>query len=437
MAALRRSVAGEPGDLQNFFGSFFQKGTHFFGERGKKFVLFGARRAATVRRPIHGLGRLVLAIAGFHGTCGAAPTPLLITNDDTAVPYPPSTISIRTIGADGTLGHATRVSTEGNGVAGGYFGANRLLVTTIGAESCIFAANAQSESITGFSVDTAARTGVFHASHADTSLAANGIPLAATASRLYAGFSGGGNIGAFEKQAGCRLRFLGDTAARGLSGGAVQAIAANGATLVAAYGDGSVESFAITGVLPASHGDAAYAAGRDDDFTPGAVDITSNGKFAIFGGGSTTTTVQVAALTDGRLGAPTTYKLAGAWNAGSVRLSPDESVLFISNSSGGRVTAAFFDPSTGALRSGCTSAALRGFYAKFTYIGAIATQNPTSPGGLLYVPEFNADGNSAIGILQFNRTGTGCTLRETAQSPVAAGPNAALLSLAIFPPRPF
>jgi hypothetical protein len=131
------------------------------------------------------------------------------------------------------------------------------------------------------------------------------------------------------------------------------------------------------------------------------------------------------------------YSLGTAWNSDNIRLSPDERVLYVSNSSGGRVTAAFFDKTTGEVRQGCTSGPLKGFYTKFTYVGGVATELATGTGGLLYVPEFDAGGRSSIGMLRFTSTKTGCTLAEAANSPAASGPASALLSVAVYPPRPF
>lgn len=357
--------------------------------------------------------------------CGGAG--FLVTNDDMSAPFPPSTISVYAIGADGGLGRRVSVSAEGNGVAGGYFGADRVVVTP----ACLFASNAQSENIAAFGAADRRLVGVFGGSHADTTLARDGIALATAGGRLYAAFSGAGTIGTFRIGPGCTLAFVGDVAARGLSGGAVEALAAAGRALVAAYGDGSIESFDLSHDEPVSHGDATYAAGRDDDFAPDAVTMTVDARHAIFGGGSTSSAVAVANLSTGRLGPARLFHLGDAWNAGSVRLSPDERVLYVSNSSGGRVTAAFFDAARGTVRPGCVSDPLRGFYTRFTHIGGVATQLPSGAGGLLYVPEFDAGGGSAIGIVQFSMSPGGCTLREVSGSPVAAGPRAALLSIVV------
>jgi hypothetical protein len=393
-----------------------------------------AARAMSHPRPPRRRFPLTLAALALLGNARpdaatAAPS-FLIANDDTAVPFPPSTVSFYPINPDGGLGARTAISTQGNGMAGGYFGADRLLIVTRGAATCVFASNAQSESIAVFEAASHVPKGVFTGSHADTTLAPDGIGLAASGNRLYANFAGANSIGAFRIEPDCQLRFLGDVTVRGLSGGTATSLAARGNMMVLAYTDGSAETFDIANDLPVSHDDARYTASRDDDFTPGAVAITSDGHKAIFGGASTITRVQVADLATGRLGATKLYTLAGAWNAGSIRLGPDETMLYISNSSAGRVTAAFFDKHTGTLRPGCVSPPLRGFYKDFTQVGAAAI----GAGGLLYIPEFNAGGKSAIATLHLSKTVTGCALQETAASPTPSGPASALLSIAISPP---
>lgn len=383
---------------------------------------------------------LLAAGAGEVGAAvpsgAVAPLRFLATNDDTSAPFPPSTVSFYPIRSDGSLAAPQRLSTGGNGIAGGYFGIDRLLVAAVGAESCIFASNAQSETITAFDGVAHAPAGIFRGSHEDTRLARNGIGLATGGRRLYATFSGSDNLGNFQIEAGCKLRFLGDVAAHGLSGGTAEGIAVRGNIMVVTFGDGSIESFDVSHDLPVSHNDAFYSAGRDDDFAPGAVAITSDSHYAILGGASTSSQVQIVDLSSGRLGAATLYALGAAANSGSVRLSPDETVLYLSNSSGGRITAAFFDKGSGKVQPGCTSDTLRGFDTKFTYIGAVATELPTGTGRLLYIPEFNAEGKSSIGIVRFSSLGKRCKLLETSQSPVSAGTGAALLSVAVYQPRP-
>jgi WD40 repeat protein len=373
--------------------------------------------------------------------CAAADTNalrhFLIANDDSAASLPPSTVSFFAIGTDGSLHAPTSVSTGGNGMAGGYFGIERVIVTTGPEDPCIYASNAQSENIAGIDFRTRELVGLFRGSRPDNKLARNGIGMAIGGSRLYATFSGSGNIGEFAIQRGCKLQFIGEVHAEGLHGGTAEGIAIRGDMMVVTYGDGSVESFDISGTLPVSHGDAQYSSGSRDDLAPGAVDITSDGHYAIFGGGSTASAVEVSDISSGKLTTTKVYHLGAAWNSGSVRLSPDERVLYVSNSSAGRVTAAFFDRATGAVRPGCTSAPLKGYYSAFTYLGEVATELATGMGGLLYVPELGDGRNSYIGVLRFTSNGKGCTIAEAINSPVAGSPASKLLSIGVFPPRPF
>jgi WD40 repeat protein len=361
----------------------------------------------------------------------------LAANDDTVAPFPPNTVSLYAIAADGSLTNPERVSTGGNGMAGGYFGASRILIAPRGREACIYASNSQSETISGIDARTHKLAGPFHGSHGDNILATDGIGLAASDTYLYAAFSGSGNIGTFRIRPDCALEFVGDRHAQGLSGATAEGMAIHGNLLVTAYGDGSVESFNIAGGIPVSNGDARFDAGAKADCVSDAVDITRDGHFAVFGCGSTTSAVEISDISSGKLTPGLVYNLGGAWNSSSVRLSPDERLLYISNSSGGRITAAFFDKSTGKVRPGCTSLPLRGFYSKYAYIGAVSTELDEGAGGLIYVPELGTDNKSYIGLLRFTQTIRGCTLAETANSPIESSPAAAWLSIGVYPPRPF
>jgi hypothetical protein len=361
----------------------------------------------------------------------------LVTNDDTSVSFPPSTVSFYNIGADGSLSGVSHVSTGGNGIAGGYFGIARLVVTADDRGACVFASNAQSENVAAINARTRKLAGLFRGSGADNKLARDGIGLAASGTHLYVTFSGSGNIGVFQIQSGCTLPFVGDVPVQGLKGGKAEGVAIHKNTMVVTYGDGSIESFNISDGLPISNGDAQYSTGSQNDLAPGAVDITRDGHYAIFGGGSTASAVEVSDISSGKLTPSTVYNLGTAWSSGGVHLSPDEHVLYVSNSSGGCVTAAFFDKTTGVVRKGCTSGPLKGLYTRFTYVGGVATQLATGNGGLLYVPEFSAEGKSSIAVLRFTATSSGCTLTETPSSPIAGSAGSALLSIGVFPPRPF
>jgi hypothetical protein len=367
----------------------------------------------------------------------AAGQPFLATNDDNSARYPTSAASFYPIAANGMLLSPATGDSGGNGIAGGYFGSQRVVVAPGGESACVYVSEAQDQKIAGIDAVTHRRAGPFTGAPDDIRLALDGVGLAVSADYLYASFTASRNIGTFRMEAGCALRFEGGVHAQGLNGGSMESMAIHGHMLVAAYGDGSIESFDIAGGKPVSHGDAQLSTGAADAHLPDAVDITRDGRYAIFGDASSVTTVEVSDISSGKLTPTVVYGLGTAWNSGSIRLSPDESVLYVSNSSGGRVTAAFFDKATGKARKGCMSPPLKGFYTKFAYAGGIATQLPTGTGGLIYVAEFGMHGMSYIGMLRFTSTRTGCRLTEPRDSPVAGAPSSALLSIAVYPSRPF
>ncbi len=206
---------------------------------------------------------------------------------------------------------------------------------------------------------------------------------------------------------------------------------------------GLFESFNIAGGVPISNGDAQNSAGFAQAYFPEGVDITQDGHFAIFGDASVPTTVEVSDISSGKLKPTVLYTVGTATNAvgsglnaASVRLSPDESLLYATNNTGGTVSAAFFDKRTGRVTRGCTSPTLRFFYDPWGFVGAIATRDPTGTGGVLYVAEFGFT-SSYIGFLQVQSDGVSCTLSEASNSPVIDQLSGGLLSIQVYPPRPF
>ena len=235
-------------------------------------------------------------------------------------------------------------------------------------------------------------------------------------------------------QAGCTLSFVSDVFAAGLNGGTVDGMAVHGNMMVVTYGDGSIESFNTSAGVPVSNGDQQYSTGSVDDHLPNSVIITRDGHYAIFGDASTRTTVEVSDISSGKLTPSIAYSLGPAWNSGSISLSADEKLLYVSNTSGAQVTVAFFDNTTGVVRQGCTSSTLAGYYSKFVYAGNIRLQNATGHGGMIYVPEFGTGGKSFIALLQLTVSGSTCTVAEAPGSPVT-GParGATVLSIAAYP----
>jgi len=210
----------------------------------------------------------------------------------------------------------------------------------------------------------------------------------------------------------------------------------HGSIMVATYGDGSIESFNISGGVPVSNGDKQNSTGsRGGNTYPTAIDITQDGHFAIFGDTSPFNVVEVSDISSGKLTPTVVYRLGVARNSSNILLSPDETLLYISNNQGGKVTAAFFDKNTGKLTKGCVSSYLKGFVTNWSYVGALAMQRTTGTGGLLYVAEFGAP--SSIGVINVKSSGGKCTLTESSSSPVADPDSPGLLSIGAFPPRPF
>jgi hypothetical protein len=120
-------------------------------------------------------------------------------------------------------------------------------------------------------------------------------------------------------------------------------------------------------------------------------------------------------------------------NSATVRFSPDESLIYVGSSQTAYVSAAFFNKNTGKVLSGCISPPLTNFYNPWSYVGWLQTRDTTGTGNVLYVAEFG----SSIGLLNVTSTGTTCTLTEAAGSPVVDDFSPGLLSIQVFPPRPF
>lgn len=356
----------------------------------------------------------------------------VVSNDDLGPPFP-NTLTFFGMNADGTLGAPLSVDIGGNGIGGGFFAAKRVIVVPNAGGACVFASNGMDADIVGVDAGTHAVTGAFYGSPSDSGTT-NGIGLVANTQYLYASFTATSTIGTFTMQPGCSLTFVGDVFAAGLDGGVVDGMAVQGNMMVVTYGDGSIESFNISGGVPVSNGDQQYSTGSADDHLPNGVDITHNGHYAVFGDASTRSNVEVADISSGKLAPSVAYDLGTPWNSSAVRLSPDEKLLFVTNDSVGQVSVAFFDNTTGKVRTGCTSPSLKGFYTRFAYTGGVVFQTSSGSGGLIYVPEFSGSGKQLIGVLQFTPNGASCTLTETANSPVVnSNQFAYVLSLAAYP----
>ena len=376
------------------------------------------------------IGCPVVAQIGTSAVEPAATT-YLITNDD----LPPKTAAtsgtVFTIASDGTPQNAIRVTLGGSGAGGGYFNANRISV--LQNTACAYLSLSGAGEIGGVDIPTLQDVGNAFASSTDIGLD-NGIGLVNNGSYLYASYSTSNTIATFAVLPGCTLSFLGDISPLGRQSGNVQGMAVHGNMLVVAYGDGSIESFDISGGIPVSNGDLQNATGYLTSRFPAGVDISQDGRYAIFGDLSTTSTVEVSNISSGKLTKTVLYDVGAAGNATSIYLSPDETLLYVANTNVGKVTAAFFDASTGRVSRGCTSAKLRGFETGWSYLSSPVTELNTGTGSVLYLAEFGP--SAGIAMVNVNSGGGKCTLTEASSSPVLA-PTTTLLSIGVYPPRQF
>lgn len=374
----------------------------------------------------------VVAEAGTPASKPATPS-YLITNDDLP-PKIPFGATFFTFASDGTPQNPTKVNLGGVGAGGGYFAANRVSVLQSSTDACAYLSLASSGEVGAVDISALQDIGNFAAASTDSGID-NGIGLANNGTYLFASFSTSNTLGTFAILPGCGLNFLGDISPIGKHAGNIKGMAVHGNLLVVTYGDGSIESFNVSAGIPVSNGDLQNATGYNTDRYPNGVDITRDGHYAIFGDQSTTSTVEVSDISSGKLTKTLLYNVGKAGNSNNVLLSPDETLLYISNTGPGKVSAAFFNTTTGKVSPGCTSATLRGFDTDWVFLSSPATELNTGTGSVLYVAEFGA--SSGVAVLDVNSSAGKCTLTERKNSPVVDPNSTSLLSIGVYPPRQF
>jgi len=327
----------------------------------------------------------VIAEAGGPASKPAIPS-YLITNDD----LPPKIAfgaTFFTLASDGTPQNPYKVNLGGVGAGGGYFAANRVSVLQSTTDACAYLSLGGSGEVGGVDIQALQDIGNFSAASTDSGID-NGIGLANNGTYLYSAFSTSNTLGTFAILPGCSLNFLGDIAPIGKHSGNIKGMAVHGNLLVVTYGDGSIESFNVSAGIPVSNGDLQNATGYNTDRYPNGVDITQDGHYAIFGDQSTTSTVEVSDISSGKLTKTVLYNVGNAGNSNNVLLSPDETLIYISNTGTGKVTAAFFYATTGKVTPGCTSGTLKGFDTNWIFLSSPVTELNTGTGSVLYVAEF-------------------------------------------------
>jgi hypothetical protein len=375
-----------------------------------------------------------------HVPAAFAQTPVaaksyLITNDD-YTRGKNDTATFFNIAADGTLSNPTLVTTGGEGNGGGYFAESRVNVLNNATTPCVYLSAGSTNTITGVQTLTQTVVGDFPASATDNG-ADNGIGMVMNNNYLYASFSSSGTIATFGVQPGCGLQFLSDISPVGLNGGNPKGMALHGNLMIVTYGDGSIQSFDISAGVPVSNGDEQNSAGFGSDEFPDGVDITQDGHYAIFGDASSSGNVEVSDISSGKLTQTILYStstgITAGFNSNNVRLSPDGTLLYITNNSSGQVTAAFFNKTTGRVSPGCISAQLSGFDSNFSFLSTPVTQLPTGNGSVLYLAELGQP--SAIAMINVTSAGGKCSLKEAAGSPVIDNNSLSLISIGVYPPR--
>jgi Lactonase, 7-bladed beta-propeller len=374
------------------------------------------RRAALV-------GLLALSALAFGASS------YVVTDDDPGV-------SFYAESPDGSLTLLQQVQTGGFGNVGGFFGANRIASLNSGGQQCVYGSVASTGEIVGISVSSLTVGGSASGSPTDDG-SSNGIGLALNSQYLYASFTGSNTIGTFAVQPGCSLTFVNDVAVAGLAGGMINGAAIHGNIMIASFTDGSIESFDISAGTPVPNGDEQYSTATltsQDSTYPNSIDITSDGRYAIFGDTSTSVVVEVSDISSGKLTPTVVHTSKGSISSSNVMLSPDETLLYVTNTEGAAVSVIYFNKATGTLSGGCRSGKIAGESANWSYLGGLGLISQSGNGGGVYVAEF---GNpSSIAMVNLTMSGTKCSLHETPKSPFADG-SQGLISIGTFPPRSF
>jgi hypothetical protein len=363
----------------------------------------------------------------------------VITNDDGTAQNGASFFVAGGSQGNPTLTFQQSVNTQGVGIAGGFFGTPRLAMLPSSSAQCVYVSDAGSGDIAAINIQSRQLVGNFTGSSNDKGTS-NGIGMVLNQNYLYAGYTLSNTIATFAVGTGCQLSFLGDISVTPLNVGWIAGMALSHNVLVVTYIDGSIQSFNTANGIPISNNDEQNATGFASAYFPDGVDITQDGHYAIFADAAITTTIEVSDISSGKLTPTVVYTLgestrsiAPVVNSATVRLSPDQSLLYIGNSQSGNVSAAFFSKTTGKVVGGCASKQLTNFYNPWVYIGALATRDTTGTGNVLYAAEFPSN----IAIVNVTATGTTCTLTEAPSSPVSDQASPGLFSIEVFPPRPF
>ena len=277
---------------------------------------------------------------------------------------------------------------------------------------------------------------------------------------FFAAFTGEGKIVFYKVGPNCQLFYASSTTAIGLGGLPVMSMAVTRAgahVLVVAYGDGSIQSFKIGGGILTPLPALISTGATNQSGLPESVDITRNGRYAVFGDNQPGfAEVETARIQPTGVLTPTAdfggplvasgVNLGPGLNSRDVWISPAAAAgkffVYITNNGSGQVTTARVSQLTGAVTTTgtCTGGFTNPttmFPSSWTAAAGLHTVATTGTGQNLVVAEQGTP--SSVALLQI-QNGTGCT-KEYSASPFA-DPNSnftftGLDSIDVFPSRPY
>ncbi len=378
-----------------------------------------------------------------------AATRYVITNDDNQYPNGNSA-SIFSIGSGGALNLVTTITTGGYGRGGGYYGTGRVGLLRSKTQNCAYIGdavgpnNARPGDVASIDMGTLKLVGTYPGTALDSG-ALWGIGLAENPAGtfLFAAYTTSGTIATYAQGADCALKYRSELITIGANVGPVAGmrVTPNGKYLIVAYDDASVGSYAINPKTGALTLIGRYLA--TDNGLASSVDITADSKWVLFGTGTIFNggEVEVAPIhADGSLGATVGYSGIGQGsNSSNAWLSPDESLVYISDNSSGQITAVPFSAKTGVIKSSaaCTSAVLKNFNSTWQTLGNVTTSGLTKLGSPLYAAEWSYTNPGGIAIVNVTMSGGACKLTEAKDSPAADPVSDFLLTVGVDPPRKF
>jgi hypothetical protein len=367
-------------------------------------------------------GAVLLA---FCGAGAFAANSYVITNDNNSAA---NSVSVYKVTGH-SLTRLGTVPTGGTGVGAGYYSQVTQAATQDATTGCVFAGDAGSGDIAALKAINSSPylqvVGNYTSPFGDSG-ATSGIGVTLSNGYLYAAYDTSFTIGVWQIGSGCVLTFVTHltTGTVGLNGGPIDGMAAtpNGSYLIAAYGDGSVGSYAIgSGTITLVGQETIAGQGVGGGASAAGLAISSNGNWAIFGdlSASNTTQIDVANIgANGMLATTVSYggngTLGNGLDSGSVQLSPDNRFIYLADTLSGQETTVSFNATTGVVSypNACLTN-LQGYNTKWLEASQVADVTKMGAGGGIYISEasFGLTADSYIALLKVNPN-TGCATEE-------------------------